>query len=92
MGRPICDWLSHKPKKGLAPRDGFEPSAVRLTVGCSTAELPGNIVETRGRNSAISYECKSLDHKLFHRDPLVERMLGIKHKRQGFGPVDDDSH
>lgn len=26
---------------GVAPRDGFEPSAVRLTVGCSTAELPG---------------------------------------------------
>ena len=26
----------------LAPRDGFEPPAKRLTVACSTAELPGN--------------------------------------------------
>ena len=27
----------------MAPRDGFEPPARRLTVVCSTAELPGNI-------------------------------------------------
>lgn len=26
----------------LAPRVGFEPTTVRLTVGCSTAELPRN--------------------------------------------------
>ena len=26
----------------MAPRDGFEPPAKRLTVACSTAELPGN--------------------------------------------------
>ena len=30
----------------MAPRDGFEPPARRLTVGCSTAELPGNITIT----------------------------------------------
>ncbi len=29
-------------EKDLAPRDGFEPPARRLTVVCSTAELPGN--------------------------------------------------
>ena len=28
-------------KERLAPRDGFEPPAKRLTVACSTAELPG---------------------------------------------------
>ena len=28
--------------KEVAPRDGFEPPAKRLTVACSTAELPGN--------------------------------------------------
>ena len=28
----------------MAPRDGFEPPAKRLTVACSTAELPGNTV------------------------------------------------
>ena len=27
----------------MAPRDGFEPPARRLTVVCSTAELPGKI-------------------------------------------------
>ena len=27
--------------KGLAPRDGFEPPTKRLTISCSTAELPG---------------------------------------------------
>ncbi len=26
----------------VAPRDGFEPPAKRLTAACSTAELPGN--------------------------------------------------
>lgn len=26
----------------MAPREGFEPSAYRLTAGCSTAELPRN--------------------------------------------------
>ena len=30
----------------MAPRDGFEPPARRLTVVCSTAELPGNILIT----------------------------------------------
>ncbi len=30
--------------KRVAPRDGFEPPAKRLTVACSTAELPGNNV------------------------------------------------
>jgi hypothetical protein len=29
-------------KGEVAPRDGFEPPAKRLTVACSTAELPGN--------------------------------------------------
>gem|GEM_PF-3955864 len=32
----------------VAPRDGFEPSAIRLTVGCSTAELPGSSHQARG--------------------------------------------
>ena len=26
----------------MAPRAGFEPATIRLTVGCSTAELPRN--------------------------------------------------
>lgn len=27
----------------MAPRAGFEPATIRLTVECSTAELPGNV-------------------------------------------------
>ena len=35
--------LGIKPKLlfRLAPRDGFEPPTKRLTISCSTAELPG---------------------------------------------------
>ena len=29
----------------MAPQDGFEPPAKRLTVACSTAELPGTITD-----------------------------------------------
>lgn len=32
-----------KSLKMLAPRAGFEPATNRLTAGCSTAELPGNL-------------------------------------------------
>ena len=31
------------PFQNLAPRAGFEPATCRLTVECSTAELPGNV-------------------------------------------------
>ena len=30
----------------MAPRDGFEPPTDRLTVDCSTAELPGNTIRS----------------------------------------------
>jgi hypothetical protein len=33
--------------KKLAPRAGFEPATCRLTVECSTAELPGNTAWSR---------------------------------------------
>jgi hypothetical protein len=33
----------------LAPRAGFEPATCRLTVECSTAELPGNTALRRVR-------------------------------------------
>ncbi len=31
-------------QKNMAPRVGFEPTTNRLTVDCSTTELPGNMV------------------------------------------------
>src|SRR5436305_13884014 len=35
-----CGSNSLKWRQNLAPRAGFEPATIRLTVGCSTAELP----------------------------------------------------
>lgn len=34
--------ISAQALNSLAPRVGFEPTTYRLTVECSTAELPGN--------------------------------------------------
>src|SRR3981189_407169 len=39
VGRAIAE---HAQKWWLAPRAGFEPATIRLTVECSTAELPRN--------------------------------------------------
>ena len=36
----------------LAPRVGFEPTTIRLTVGRSTTELPRNAVQNAGERSA----------------------------------------
>ena len=33
---------NHLSSEEVAPRAGFEPATCRLTVECSTAELPGN--------------------------------------------------
>jgi hypothetical protein len=37
----------------LAPRAGFEPATIRLTVGCSTAELPRNRRSKRSRAGSV---------------------------------------
>ena len=37
----------------LAPRAGFEPATCRLTVGCSTTELPGIVRERAAYSDAI---------------------------------------
>ena len=37
----------HSWKEAMAPGEGFEPPARRLTAVCSTAELPGNSVKAR---------------------------------------------
>ena len=53
-----------RPLSNLAPRVGFEPTTYRLTVECSTAELPGN---TAGRG--VSGVIQMLDRfaKLFFK-------------------------
>ena len=45
----------------LAPRDGFEPPAKRLTAACSTAELPGTTADLAPRYIAMQL----LRHKSF---------------------------
>ena len=48
----------------MAPRDGFEPPARRLTVVCSTAELPGNIPNTYNYVfNLIIIKCNNLINK-----------------------------
>lgn len=44
--------LPRDPFLNLAPRAGFEPATYRLTVECSTAELPGNTAR-RGVSGVI---------------------------------------
>jgi hypothetical protein len=53
--------ISDKLLKSLAPRAGFEPATIRLTVECSTAELPRNrrnAVRTRAAYNKASEPCK----------------------------------
>ena len=52
----------------LAPRAGFEPATIRLTVECSTAELPRNrrkAFASRAYNKA-SEACKGRNRQLRH--------------------------
>ena len=37
----------------MAPRDGFEPPAKRLTAACSTAELPGNRCSAKRHSECV---------------------------------------
>jgi hypothetical protein len=37
----------------MAPRAGFEPATIRLTVGCSTAELPRNERHACSRGASV---------------------------------------
>ena len=52
--------------KRVAPRDGFEPSANRLTAGCSTAELPGSSLSASGAYSS-GFSAKARQGKRFFR-------------------------
>lgn len=53
----------------MAPRAGFEPATCRLTVECSTAELPGNARRLswreRGNTNALTI-CQALFSKKMH--------------------------
>ena len=67
--------LNHLQKE-MAPRAGFEPATCRLTVECSTAELPGNRAPRRaverGNTNALTV-CQALFRKKIM--PLVSRPI-----------------
>ena len=42
-----------------APRDGFEPSALRLTAACSTVELPGIVLQPLYNVTGTGFKIKS---------------------------------
>ena len=54
----IIQCVTFKVMVGMAPQDGFEPPAKRLTVACSTAELPGKSL------------CSVIQHKIHHATPF----------------------
>ena len=54
----IIQCVTFKMMVGMAPQDGFEPPAKRLTVACSTAELPGKSL------------CSVIQHKIHHATPF----------------------
>src|SRR3954469_18201034 len=47
----------------LAPRAGFEPATIRLTVECSTTELPGNVRKVVRRPQRITKPFRLGKHK-----------------------------
>ena len=52
----------------MAPRAGFEPATIRLTVECSTAELPRNRRRAfaSGAYNKASEACKGRNRQLPH--------------------------
>jgi hypothetical protein len=56
--------------KWMAPRAGFEPATQRLTVVCSTTELPRNselyLKENGGRCRARTYDPQFVRLMLYH--------------------------
>ena len=58
------DWEGDFAKRYLAPRAGFEPATDRLTVDCSTTELPGNLYHRqRSASDLRSLQSTAADRK-----------------------------
>lgn len=66
----------------MAPRVGFEPTAIRLTVECSTAELSGSSPDFAGQAAPIAVAFMALQgasgDKLFCRNTIVESMFRVE--------------
>ncbi len=55
----------------MAPRVGFEPTAIRLTVECSTTELSGNNVAYR----ETSFDVKRAYSNAIYRPQAIKRQI-----------------
>ena len=66
--------------RGLAPRDGFEPSTQRLTAACSTTELPG--IRARLASGASSHRspvfCGNIDRNRARSDRQASYRTGMR--------------
>ena len=66
--------------RGLAPRDGFEPSTQRLTAACSTTELPG--IRARLASGASSHRrpvfCGNIDRNRARFDRQASYRTGMR--------------
>ena len=61
---PRASWFELRPDLGTAPPVGFEPTTRRLTAGCSTAELQGNLASTPAMYSFLTRSNQSLQGML----------------------------
>ena len=59
----------------MAPRIGFEPMTYRLTAGCSTAELSGNI---SGMAPRIAFEPLRVANSSREREHIMKLMRNVK--------------
>ena len=67
----------------MAPRAGFEPATIRLTVGCSTAELPRKRRTSRSRAAAYNKAGCACKGRIHHPSQSVEEgpagpLLGLR--------------
>ena len=70
----------------MAPRVGLEPTAYRLTAGCSTIELPWNIggdIQIRTGDQGVAVHCLTTwlcrhasQHYLFYFTKLL-KLIGV---------------
>src|SRR5688572_11040751 len=80
----------------MAPRVGFEPTAIRLTVECSTAELSGSSPVGRGAPIAVSaglarFGKRRLNLKLLGDDAFVEGVAAVEQEGEAVVVRDGDA-
>jgi hypothetical protein len=83
-GHSIEGLVLHAAEKYLAPRAGFEPATIRLTVECSTTELPGNSeagLASAAYNKAIR-ACKAVNANRRRQSRIEAKPLEFNNLRR----------